>query len=173
VEIRVDFSKQTDEDIMLALCQGNEQAFAVLYARYSAKVFAYLLSKISDRPAAEDLLQEIFLKVYRFKFQYKKDLSFKAWLFTISRNTFFDFLRSKPERTQVEIDKIQIEAVQSSEEETNIDLSVLSAAEREVLSLRFQEDLSFNSIAQKLTISAANARQIASRSIRKLKELLS
>ena len=75
---------------------GDREAFRVLYARTSAKLFGVILRILSDRGEAEDALQEIYIKVWHKSGGYRPDVaSPMTWLITIARNHAIDKLRAR------------------------------------------------------------------------------
>jgi len=75
---------------MLAYRDGDAPAFERLFARHRRALFTYLLHDSGSRALAEDLFQEVFLRVIRGRERYQPDGSFRAWLFTIARNASTD-----------------------------------------------------------------------------------
>lgn len=85
----------TDDQLMEALGAGDQGAFEALYGRYRSVVFSFLARLAGDARAGEDLLQETFLRVYRFRVRYRGSGQFRAWLFTIARNVALEHLRRR------------------------------------------------------------------------------
>lgn len=76
-----------------AFKDGNSIAFAKIYDCFRKPILKYVLGRISNTQAAEEVTQEIFTKVFRFRESYDEAQEFSAWLWTIARNTVFDTLR--------------------------------------------------------------------------------
>ncbi|NTW23006.1 sigma-70 family RNA polymerase sigma factor [Candidatus Falkowbacteria bacterium] len=85
----------TDEQLITAYRNGDDPALEVLVARYLPLVYGFILRAIGNASQAEDLTQEIFLKVWRGINKYDSDKSFKTWIFTIARRTLIDYFRKK------------------------------------------------------------------------------
>jgi RNA polymerase sigma-70 factor, ECF subfamily len=81
-------------DIFLA---GEEPAFSELVKKYLKPVYNFIFRLVYDRDSAEDLTQETFLKAWKNMKRFDPDKSFKTWLFTIAKNTAFDYLKKKKE----------------------------------------------------------------------------
>ncbi len=170
----------TDEELMQAYVAGEHDAFERLYARHKSRLFGYLLSKLRDHVAAEEVFQAVFLKLHRTRDLYRKDLPFLPWLFTIARSALLDHLRREQARqSRVILDDEQVGKAVAQEplelpatDELPAALASLSAAQRQVLNLRFGEDMNFQEIAEQLELSPANARQLASRALGKLRRLM-
>lgn len=84
-----------DEDVrlMLALRAGDGAAFDALFARWSAPLLRYLERLVRDPAGAEELAQEVFLRVYRARERYQPDARFSTWLFTIATRLAWNELR--------------------------------------------------------------------------------
>src|SRR5512147_1274456 len=79
---------------MAAVQARQAEAFDLLFERHAAAVRSALLRIVRDEPAADDLLQEVFLLVWRRAGQWKAQGSFKGWLFRIATNRALNHLRS-------------------------------------------------------------------------------
>ena len=90
-----------DEALMAAYSNGDLEAFEVLFARHRRALFTFLLHRVGDREAAEDLLQEIFLRVIRARGTFDSKGAFRPWLYTIARNAITDGHRRKSVREVV------------------------------------------------------------------------
>lgn len=83
-----------DEKLMEEFGQnGDMRAFEVLLARYRSQVYGFIVKSIPDRDSADDLYQEVFLRVIRASGQYQRSATFRTWLFTIIRNILTDHYR--------------------------------------------------------------------------------
>ena len=88
-----------DEDVqlMLAFCDGDARAFDTLFERWSARLLHYLERMLRDPGAAEELTQEVFLRVYRSRDRYRAEARFSTWLYRIATNLALNELR-RPHR---------------------------------------------------------------------------
>ena len=91
----------SDEELMLAYRDGDEEAFTLLFKRYELRIFNYILRHIGDRALAEDLLQNTFLKVHRSRKSYQPSAAFSTWIFTIASNLLKDAARVQKRRADV------------------------------------------------------------------------
>ncbi|WP_226779224.1 sigma-70 family RNA polymerase sigma factor [Oceaniglobus trochenteri] len=90
---------QDIEHMILAMAEGDRAAFLSLYDATSAKLFGICLRVLNDRAEAEDVLQEIFLKIWRNADRYKANgFSPMTWLITVARNGAIDRLRTRKRR---------------------------------------------------------------------------
>jgi RNA polymerase sigma-70 factor (ECF subfamily) len=87
-----------DVDRLVRLAQGgDDEAFGALYDAYAERVYRFLLFRVAQPADAEDLLQQVFLKVIESLPRYEqRGLPFGAWLFRIARNAAIDFGRTRP-----------------------------------------------------------------------------
>lgn len=170
----------TDEELMRAYVEGDVEAFRLLYQRHKARVFGFLVARLKTRPEAEEVFQEVFAKLHAHRLRYREDTPFLAWLFTIVKNSLVDHVRKQ--NTRGKYLELSPDAVSAATEEQRggqdvseaiAELSSLSREQRMLLSMRFNEDLSFAEIAEAMEISPSNARKIVSRAIQKLRSLMS
>lgn len=83
----------SDDELMARVSAGDQRAFAELYERHRRAVFTFLVHLTGARHAAEDVLQEAFLRVWRGRAEYRRSGEFRAWLFTIARRLAIDRFR--------------------------------------------------------------------------------
>lgn len=181
-------SESTDEQLMEAYRQGDFEAFEVLYQRHSGKVYGFLRNRLSARTLTDDVFQGTFLKLHQCRKQYDASLPFLPWLFTICRSVMIDALRKTQRSLEVSVEEpttlenvesstssslAQLEAKASSELAGSITgFQKLPAKQQEVLELRYTQELSFEEIASRLNTSPINVRQMVSRAIKKLKQVM-
>ncbi len=82
----------TDEKLMLKVQKGDVTAFETLYDRHHKRLYHFILSFIREKPLAEDILQETFLRIFKERKAYRKKARFSTYLFTIARNLCLDAL---------------------------------------------------------------------------------
>jgi len=170
----VDLKQATDEELMLAYQNGQEEAFELLYQRHQKRVYGFLFGKLKNSHSVDEAFQMTFMKLHQARHRYDSTLPFLPWLFTLSRNAMIDVLRSQNRiQRQEELNPIVIDTAQAEvPKETPLipGLEALSAKQREAVELRYLEDLPFEEIARRLEISPLNARQVISRAIRSIKK---
>jgi RNA polymerase sigma-70 factor (ECF subfamily) len=168
---------KTDEELMILYQEGNSEAFQVLYARHAGKIFGFLKSKTQKEEFARDLFQEVFVKIHKSKHLYNKSLPALPWIFTITKNVLIDGLRrEKTNNLRSETDLDQIEAPEKSVDSEIGNLVVqieqLPSTQVTAIKMRYLEEKTFEEIAETLSTSAVNVRQIISRGIKRLKEII-
>ena len=92
-----------DVRLMLEVRDGNAAAFEELMRRYQNRLVTVLEHLVGKRGQAEDLAQEVFLRVYRARESYVPGSKFSTWLFTIANNVDANSLRSRSRRREVQV----------------------------------------------------------------------
>jgi RNA polymerase sigma-70 factor, ECF subfamily len=83
---RGDFSQLTDAEVMLELRSGNMAAFDVLLAKYRKPIIHFMFRMVHNQAVAEELAQEVFLRIYRSRETYRAEARFSTWLYRIATN---------------------------------------------------------------------------------------
>lgn len=155
------------------------QGFARVYEEHVWRVYGFLSYRVHDHAAAEDLTQLTFERALRAWGRFDpRRASELGWLLTIARNLLIDHYRRDRSGQLEPLDEYALPTVAGPEERITSSpelveaLGQLAERDREVLALRFGGDLTGPEIAELLGLSLANVQQIASRSLRKLRELL-
>ena len=166
---------ESDEALMALYQAGNLAAFRMLLLRHQKGVFNFLLRTLNRREAAEDALQEVFMRVVKSRHDYKPTAKFTTWLYTLARNFAIDQIRKRKfhdhdsfedeldkqrqtENLDAFSDKPKADALTSANElNSHLEsaLATLSPEQREVFLLRETQDLSFEEIAN-VTKSSVN-----------------
>jgi RNA polymerase sigma-70 factor (ECF subfamily) len=82
-----------DAALMLMFCRGHEASFEALLARHRSQVVNHLYRLVRNRAIAEELSQDVFLRVYRFRNRYQPEAKFSTWLFRITTNVALNWRR--------------------------------------------------------------------------------
>jgi len=97
---RGDFSELSDAEVMLELRSGNMAAFDVLLAKYRKPIIHFMFRMVRNQAVAEELAQEVFLRVYRSRETYRAEARFSTWLYRIATNLGVNHARdTRHERT--------------------------------------------------------------------------
>ncbi|HEY6939690.1 MAG TPA: sigma-70 family RNA polymerase sigma factor, partial [Terriglobales bacterium] len=92
----------TDAEIMLRVRAGDEQAFAYLVQKYRRPMLSFMYRMARNQAVAEDLAQEVFLRVYRSRETYTANAKFTTWLYRIATNLAVNHARdTRHERPEV------------------------------------------------------------------------
>ncbi len=162
----------SDEQLALAYIDGNNRAFDELLSRNQDRVFTTIMYAVKDENLANDLFQETFLKVINKlqNGQYSDTGKFSWWLTRIAHNVVIDHFRAQKSSKIVEAPKendlsnLRCEAIhnQSRESELNNEqvmkdvkrlVEALPEAQRDVVNMRFFQELSFKEIAEQTNVS--------------------
>ncbi|MDR3196744.1 MAG: sigma-70 family RNA polymerase sigma factor [Planctomycetaceae bacterium] len=95
--------QDTDVRLMLAVQQDDASAFEELMLRYQNRVLALLRHMIGNRDTAEDLTQDVFLRIFRARKNYQPEAKFTTWLFTIANNVALNALRARRRKPEVQL----------------------------------------------------------------------
>ena len=95
----------TDEKLMVQFQKGDAQAFNQLLSRHRRGVFGFVLRYTNDSYTAEELLQEVFLRVVRNACSFERRSKFTTWLYSIARNQCIDHLRRMRHRKTTSLDQ--------------------------------------------------------------------
>lgn len=175
--LKKDLDLKTDEDLMVLYQNGNITAFDILYARYSARIYGFLRKKLIGNKETQDLTQDVFLKLHRSRHQYNSTLPFSPWVFSITRSVLLDYLK-KDEKVDVVGSELLEDMLSRNQSITAPNLvskedllKGLPKQQKQVVSMRVYDESTFEEIAQRLSTSPDNARQLFSRSIKTLRGL--
>lgn len=167
---------------LLSKARGGEQAaFTELYNLYFKKIYRFIYFRVSHKEVAEDLTEDVFVKVFAKLSSLEADASFEGWLYQIARNTVIDYYRDK--KILVNLDEVENTLEYESnvidllelEEQQKVLLSLIKELGQEqqiVLKLKFFENLDNPEIAELLHKSEGAIRVIQHRAIAKLQSLI-
>jgi RNA polymerase sigma-70 factor (family 1) len=82
-----------EKDVLIQLLEGNEHAFEKIYRFYSPRLFGRLLKLVKSEPQAQEILQDIFLKLWQQRTSIDPGKSFRSFLYKIAENKVYDFFR--------------------------------------------------------------------------------
>src|SRR5687768_16813060 len=104
---------KTDEQLMQAYLSGDYLAYECLYQRHAAKVLGFLKKRLSSLAEAEEVFQEVFIKLHQVRHQYDAKYAFSQWLFVIARTSLLDHFRKSKRQVKI-ADDVSFENVFSS-----------------------------------------------------------
>jgi RNA polymerase sigma-70 factor (ECF subfamily) len=158
---------QPDPGVLAKACEGDERAFAVIVRSYQTPVFNYVLRLVGDRSLAEDLTQEVFLRVFQGLPRFSHRCLFTTWLFQVTKNRVLDELRASERRPRATLaldDAPPVEVLDAPiERGETIDalwraIEGLSTDLKLALLLRDVTGLSYTEIADTLEITLATVK---------------
>jgi RNA polymerase sigma-70 factor (ECF subfamily) len=159
-----------DELIVARVCAGEDTLFAVLYQRYRAKTFALAYGMTGQREQADDLTQDIFLRVYQRLNTFQGHAKFSTWFYRISLNCCLNYCRHERSSTRL------TSTAETTPPMLKMALLSLKPQLRMLLILKEIEGLSYDEIAERLECSTgtiasrlSRARQLLARKLESLK----
>ena len=166
-----------DEELMFHVRNGTGEMLGVLYSRYQSPLFNFYCKLTGNRSLSEDLVQDVFFRILKYRQTYKPGTSFKTWMYQIARNARLDNIRKQ--RPQVEIEDSLLPVVmprdnaQQTQETALLHKALMQLPEekREVLVLsRFQE-LKYEEIAKLLGCQPNAVKVKVFRALKDLREI--
>ena len=166
---------ESDEILMAQVADGKLDSLQVLFERHHLHVFNFLYKMSGDRMLSEDLTQEVFYKVIKYKSTYNNG-KFVSWLFSIARNGLkTHFSRTKTMHSDIEEVAIKIEEtnLESKEDFTHLQsaLNQLDESDREILVLNRFHNIGYSELAEVLGSSEGAVKTKACRALKKLKTI--
>jgi RNA polymerase sigma-70 factor (ECF subfamily) len=165
-----------DEDVQRLLqSRRYSEALERLLDRYEKKVFRMALSMTGDGGRAEEVTQDVFLKVWRALPMFDGRASLSTWLYTIARNTCLSFVRAESYRRTTALDESSEPAVSTTalrDVELEQCLSRLPEIQREVITLFYLEERSVAQVAKALGLPEGTVKSHLHRARRALGEMM-
>jgi RNA polymerase sigma-70 factor (ECF subfamily) len=148
----------TDNFLMEEVKQGKVEKLAILFEKYHVQLFNFFLRLTGNRGVSEDLVQEVFLRILKYRTTYRGQSKFTVWMYQIARNAHIDYLRKN--KGELSLDDQWDEVVES--EPTPLDrlerghdvkliqeaLARLPLKKREVLVLSRYQEMKYKDIAE-------------------------
>lgn len=166
----------TDEELMAEVREGEIRRAATLFDRHSAAFYRYAMRMTGNREASEDLVQEIFVRVIRYRETFRDGNLFTTWAYRIARNAYIDQARKRRFEVQTE-GPVEVPVNPSNEAETNQDLDLLRKAldrlpeqHREILALARFEQMPYERIAELLGVEVGTVKTRVHRAIKQLRD---
>jgi RNA polymerase sigma-70 factor (family 1) len=166
-----------EQQLLMQLAQSDEKAFHALYQRYFSKVYAMSLHYMPDVFRAQDMVQEVFGRVWQHRFELQNIRHFEAWIITITRNLLINELRKMyptgwPPQDTENADPQKTLEYRELENLLKAAIGKLSTRQREVYQLSRVEGFSHKEIAQRLGISIDVSREHLSKALRNIRSFL-
>ncbi|MFC1865433.1 ECF subfamily RNA polymerase sigma factor, BldN family [Chloroflexota bacterium] len=173
---------QDEQSLVQRAQQHDQEAFARLYEEYFDKIYRYIAFKIGNRVEAEDMTQQVFVKALHSISSYKwRGLPFSAWLFRIAHNQVVDHLRKKTRRQVVSLNESLISSGDNPHNITEKKMDIeklmkaareLTAAQQDVIHLRFSGDLPIAQVSKIMGRSEGAVKALQHSAIVALRKIL-
>jgi len=163
--------------------KGDAESFGIIYEIFAERIYRYIYLKTSSREEAEDLTQQVFVRAWEAlpQFEFKKN-PFSSWLYSIARNLITDFYRKKKPDFSLDsenalempddLDLTERLIIQDEVRQVFEAINQLPLEQKDLLLLRFVDDLSYDEIASIMNKSPLTLRVIQHRALKRLKELM-
>lgn len=179
----------SDKKLIEEFLAGDDASFSVLLQKYLRAVYNFVYQLTGDKPAADDITQETFIKAWKNIKKFDRDRNFKTWIFTIAKNTAFDYLKKKKtipfsrflnEEGSSHLEEIKEDKILPDEILNRADLAKELEEKLEripvpykiILILHYKEDLSFREISRILGKPYNTIKSQHNRALTKLKKVL-
>lgn len=168
--------EHTDKFLVKELITGNEKAFRKLFDLYRQEVYSYSKSLVKSSHTAEEIVQDVFLKVWLQRKNINPDLSFKSFIFTIARNLAFNFLKKAANNkklieeifyrsqkffnaTEQHIQEVELEIIRQEA------LKLLPPKRKRIFQMSRDEGKSYQDISLELKISVSTVKNQMSKAL--------
>ncbi|HZI26349.1 MAG TPA: sigma-70 family RNA polymerase sigma factor [Chryseolinea sp.] len=172
--------RMTDEMIMEAVKNGDLQQASLLFERYNKRIYNFLARMTMDRAVAEDLTQNVFLRIIKYRNSYRQGLRFQSWIYQVARNIFSDHYQMHKNRFSdfVNVEKVSDQIPEASDSEMQEEqeqllarsMALLNEEQRELLILTRFQHMKYEDVAVIMDTTVANIKVKVHRAIAKLRE---
>lgn len=174
--------ENTDHQLMLAVRDGDLDKLGYLFEKYHKQLYNFFRRQVQDPQSCEDSVQEVFLRMLKYRHTYRGEGKFKTWMYSIAHNAKVDhFKRAKRQRDFTgDIDEVvstHPNPAESLERSSRSDLlhralNQLSDEKREVLILSRFQNLKYEEISRILDCPVGTVKARVSRAIRELRTII-
>lgn len=185
--------EQNDQILIDRFCNGDRAAFYELVGRYKKRIFYLAYDITGDHQDANDISQEVFIKMFRFLKNFRRDAKVSSWLHTVVVNTSIDSLRKKSAvpsdslsekspsiiqedpltRPSLSFNPEHNAEVSQIQEHISLALQKISPKERSVFVMRHYNNLRLKEIAEIMNIKTGTVKSLLFRAVKKLRKELS
>jgi RNA polymerase sigma-70 factor, ECF subfamily len=158
------YKEMTDEELIVSVQKGEDQAFEHIVQRFQGKIFAYIMRLTNHRDHAHEIAQDVFLKTYKHIHRFDTERKFSSWIYRIAHNESVNWLKKKTRAKVESLDAhvengFQAASAQNIENELIIKqdkqtvhqaIDKLPEKYKEVMELRYLQDKSYDEIGEKL-----------------------
>lgn len=165
--------QRTDEEIMALVAQGDLDVLQILFDKHHKHVYNFLFKMSGDKMLSEDLTQDVFYKVIKYRTSYNNG-SFISWLFTIARNSIkTHFTRNKEVHNTIETVLYKVEEKENHEDYSHLHkaLQQLEPSDRELVVLNRLQGIKYQELADIMNSTPGAVKTKMSRALKKLKSI--
>lgn len=166
----------SDEELMTRVREGSVDDLTALFDRYHTALFQFFCRLTNDRALSEDLVQEAFYRILKYRRTYQPGRSFRTWMYQIARSARADSLRKQ--RDEVELDEVALPAIATRDRVSerqqlallHRSLMQLPEEKREVLVLSRYQEMKYDEIGMLLGCSTGAVKVRVHRALQQLKQ---
>lgn len=166
---------------MTAVREGDLARLGVLFERYHIRLFDFLCRLTGDRQAAEDLVQDIFVRILKYRSTYREGGSFETWLFRIARNARADYFRTRKPNTALEDEVLErpdagpspARQLEAGRERTRLKRALMELRDdkRELIVLARFQGMTHEQIADLLGVEVGAVKVRVHRALKELRDI--
>ncbi len=172
-----------EKDLLYRVRAGDEDAFRAIYDFYYPKLRAYVLHFVKAPQYTEDIVQDVFIKIWETRESVDPEKFFAGYLFTITKNLVFKFFKNAADNTEL-VDEVVISYIPSDSDaglaaewkelqsQIQMAINTLPPKRKEVFLLSREENLSYEQIANRLGISRNTIKEHIVHAMKSIKEQL-
>jgi len=176
-------SKLTDEELVVAIREKDQELYSEIIQRYKTKLSHYLRKFVRDQDELEDVLQEVFIKIYRNLYGFNVKQKFSPWIYRITHNEALNHLK-KNSKNILSLDEVEFKIIDEKidiaskidnkllKKKVEKGLSEMKEKYREPLILYFFEERSYEEISDIMRIPISSVGTLILRGKKLLKEFL-
>ena len=172
---------ETDENLMLAVRNGDVGKLGLLFDRHHRALFDFFFRLTGRRPVADDLVQDVFFRILKYRKTFRDESWFKAWMFHIARNARFDYYRSHKAEEILEDDAdafrssspLPGQQLEDRQQALLLECALfkLSPEKREVLILSRYQDMKYEQIAELMNCEVGTVKTRVHRALNELRDI--
>ncbi len=172
----------SDNALMLKVKEGQNHNLGLLYERYKKRLFGFFYKMNKNADLSEDLVQNVFIRVLKYKHTFSEESKFITWIFQIARNEMYDAFKKQKKNQYQDIEEVSyaISTHETIDEEMEVlensstlkkALNLLPSDKKEILMLSKFKELKYKEVGEIIGCSEGNARIKVHRAINDLKNI--
>lgn len=172
-----------EKELFTRMSQGDEAAFTEIFYHYTQRIYTYILHKTKSPETAEEIVQEVFIKIWKTRENFSNVQNYESFLFTMASNKLIDFFRRMAHQEKLkkevwstiqETSNVTIEELdfRHSQELINLAVEQLSPQRKKIFLLNKEQGLTRQEIADLLGLSFSTVNNHLNEAVRLVKEQL-